>query len=106
MNHPGIETDLEKIETLGQLREDENFRFRKHLKSQNGRKTDMLVHRLYEEISSKIDCTACGNCCKHLSPCLSKDDLHHLSSALSLSSSEVVEKYTEPLGNDLSLKHL
>ena len=106
MNHPDIETDLEKIETLGQLRKDENYRFRKFLKSQNGRKIDLLIHRLNAEVSAKVDCTACGNCCKHLSPCLNKSDLHNLSEALVLSPAEVVEKYTEPLGQDLSLKHM
>ena len=65
MSHPELETDLEKIELLGHERAEENFRFRKFLKGQNARKIDLVVHKLNEEISIKIDCTACGNCCKN-----------------------------------------
>ena len=101
-----IETDLYKIETLAKLREDENWRFRSFLKGKNGHKVDVIVHRLNEEISAKIDCTKCGNCCTKLSPCITKNDLHNLSEALKIPSSEVVEKYTETIEDELSLKQL
>ena len=106
MNHHDLELDLEKIEHLGRIREDENFRFRNFLKGHNARKIDLLVHRLNEEIAPQIDCTACGNCCRRLSPCLTKNDLKNLSEGLNLPASEVVEKYTETIEKELSLKHL
>ena len=101
MNHHDLELDLEKIEHLGRIREDENFRFRNFLKGHNARKIDLLVHRLNEEIAPQIDCTACGNCCRRLSPCLTKNDLKNLSEGLNLPASEVVEKYTETIEKEL-----
>jgi Fe-S-cluster containining protein len=101
-----LETDLEKIRELGHLREDENYRFRTFLKNRNAHKIDLLVHRLNEEIAPRIDCTACGNCCRQLSPCLTKEDLKHLTEATRLSVEEVIATYTETDDDGPSFKHL
>jgi uncharacterized protein len=101
-----LETDLEKIKELGELRDDENQRFRAFLKNRNVHKTDLLVHRLNSEIAPHIDCTACGNCCRNLSPYLTKDDLKHLTDATRLPVEEVISTYTETDDYGLSLKHL
>ena len=106
MHHPELVTDLEKLDILGKLREDENYRFKNFLKGQNSRKVDLLVHRINAEIAPKIDCTACGNCCKHLSPNLTKEDLKNLTGALQIPVEEVIEKYTGTMEHELSLKHL
>jgi Fe-S-cluster containining protein len=104
---PELETDLAKIELMAELRKEENQRFRRFLKGHTARKMDQLVHKLHDEIAPKIDCTKCGNCCRNLSPGLTKEDLRNLSHALNLSPAETVEKYTETdeMG-ELSLKHL
>jgi len=101
-----LELDLSKIEHLGKLREDENYRFRSYLKGKSGRKIDAIVHRLNKEISERIDCTACGNCCKHLCPAISKEDLKNLSSGLGMEPAKIVEKYTETIEGELSFKLL
>jgi Fe-S-cluster containining protein len=101
-----LETDLEKIRELGHLREDENQRFRAFLKNRNTHKLDLLVHRLNEEIAPHIDCTACGNCCRSLSPYLTKDDLRHLAEGVQLPVEDAVAAYTETDEQGLSLKHL
>ncbi len=90
-----LETDLEKIKQLALLRQEENLKFRTFLKNRNGHKIDLLVHRLNEQIAPRIDCTACGNCCRILSPCLTKEDLKHLTEATRLSVEDVIVSYTE-----------
>jgi Fe-S-cluster containining protein len=102
-----LETDLEKIKALSLIREDENERFRQFLKNRNDDKTDALVHRLNEVISARIDCTACGNCCKELSPTLSKGDLKQIAEATRKSVEEVIAAYTErDAEGDTSFRHM
>jgi Fe-S-cluster containining protein len=90
-----LETDLEKIKTLSILREDENEKFRRYLKNRNVHKTDVLVHRLNNEIAPRIDCTQCGNCCKELTPYLSKDDLKQIAEATRHSIEDAAAAFTE-----------
>jgi uncharacterized protein len=101
-----LEREIHKIEELARLRKEENVKFKSFLRGKNARKVSLAIHRLNDEIAPKIDCTACGNCCRNLSPCLNKEDLKKLSAGLGLTTDEVVEKYTETDANGLSLKHL
>jgi Fe-S-cluster containining protein len=101
-----LETDLEKISALAVLRAEENQRFRHFLKNRNTHKVDLLVQRLNNEIAPQIDCTACGNCCRNLSPYLTKEDLRRLTEAVQLPVDEVVVTYTETDEYGVSLKHL
>jgi Fe-S-cluster containining protein len=101
-----LETDLEAIAETSTLKKDENFRFRNFLKGHGSRKVDLLVHKLNNDVAPRIDCTACGNCCRKLSPCLNKDDLHRLSDGLKISIDEVITDLTETDEHGLSFKHL
>ena len=90
-----IETELEKIEELGKLREKENLEFRTCLKGQDPDKIDKIVHRLNFEISNQIDCTTCGNCCMKLKPCITNQDIKRLSYKLNLSPKQIKIDYIE-----------
>lgn len=90
-----IETELEKIEELGKLREKENLEFRTYLKGQDPDKIDKIVHRLNFEISNQIDCTTCGNCCMKLKPCITNQDIKRLSYKLNLSPKQIKIDYIE-----------
>ena len=81
-------TDLELIEKLAEERADENWRFRTYLKGYDIEKLDAAVHRLYADVSSQIDCQACGNCCRVMHPILKQPDIIRLSSRLSISQDE------------------
>ena len=95
MSYPYIELDLRKIEQLGKRRENENIRFRTFLKGKDPDRIDPMVNRLNEEISARIDCTTCANCCKKLAPCISETDIEKLSQRLELPKNKIRSDYLE-----------
>ena len=81
-----METDLKKIRRLSKEKNDENWNFRAFLKGYDipVEELDAIVHELYEEVSSKIDCTACANCCKEMRITLDEEDIEKLSKSTGL----------------------
>ena len=88
-----IITDIKLIEKLAEERADENWRFRTYLKGYGIDELDAIVQRLYADVSSQIDCQACGNCCRVMHPILKQNDIIRLSSCLSISQDEFEEQY-------------
>ena len=56
-------------------------------------KMDLEVHRLHHKWSERIDCLACGNCCRSLGPRLIDKDVERLSKALRIKTSAVIDHY-------------
>lgn len=56
-------------------------------------KMDTIVHQLHEDISDKIDCLSCANCCKSLGPAIYDKDIERMAKALRIKPSEVVSSY-------------
>lgn len=52
-----------------------------------------MVHRLNDEISPKIDCTLCGNCCKSLMVGIKPEERIFFAEHFQLSNEEAAEKY-------------
>ena len=79
-----VETDLKKIKETAEKKWDENWEFRSFLKGYDIeiKELDSIVHKLVERVSMEIDCTACGNCCKEVSPTLDQEDIERLSHGL------------------------
>ncbi|MEA1965613.1 MAG: YkgJ family cysteine cluster protein [Candidatus Aerophobetes bacterium] len=88
-----IETDINEIRRIAKLKEDENWEFRSFLKGCDWGKIDVIVHKLYRNISSKIDCKTCGNCCKKVLPVLNQKDVEKLANGLKLSVDAFKDKY-------------
>ena len=90
-----METDIDRIKKLSEEKEDENWEFRTFLKmgEVSSKKVDSTVHRLYKEISSQIDCEACGNCCKEILPILNQKDMGRLSRGMEISVDQLKEQY-------------
>ncbi|MFQ5649965.1 MAG: YkgJ family cysteine cluster protein [bacterium] len=90
-----IEKNLKTIERIGKERKDENWEFRSFLKQLDMEinEIDAIVHRITDEVSSQIDCTECGNCCKHVRPTLDDDDISRFASGLKISIAELREEY-------------
>ena len=90
-----METGLNRIKKLSEEKEDENWKFRSFLKVCNipSKKMDLIVHRLYHHVASKIDCESCANCCKELNAVLDQEDLKKLSKYLEISIEQLKDQY-------------
>ena len=90
-----IEIDLEKIKSAGKQKDDENWKFRAYLKGLDIEEAelDKIVHQINDKVTSQIDCTECGNCCKVFNPTLDKDDVVKISSSLNMDVDEFKTAY-------------
>jgi len=90
-----METDLNRIKQLSEKKEDENWAFRAFLKGSDIplRKMDRIVHKLYKQISSRIDCKKCANCCKEIELGLYKEDIDNFSKGLEISAEQFRKRY-------------
>ena len=90
-----METNIVKIKEISEEKAEENWAFRAYLKEcdMSPEEIDAIVHRLYKEISSKIDCKACANCCKEITPVLDAEDIEKLSEGSGRSNVEFKEEY-------------
>lgn len=86
-----FETDINEIKKIMKMEEKDNMSFWKWLK------TDELdfeiFNKIVKEITEKIDCTKCGNCCKEISPVLSDEDIKRASENLNLTKEEFIKRY-------------
>jgi Fe-S-cluster containining protein len=90
-----IETDLSRIETLARERSDANWAFRSFLKfgALSPYAVDKTVHELLEEVSGRIDCTTCANCCKVARPVLGPTDVKRLGTRLKMPESDFLDHF-------------
>ncbi len=90
-----IETDPKRVAMLARRREDANWRFRSFLKGcdLSASRLDRLVHEVYERVSAAIDCRACANCCKVITPTLTPADIRRLAAHLGLTSDEFTARF-------------
>ncbi|MEL6561070.1 MAG: YkgJ family cysteine cluster protein [Bacteroidota bacterium] len=89
-----IELNTDFIAHQAEVLEKENLRFCAFLKGHTSEEIDRKVHVLNQEVSGLIDCTACANCCKKATPCLSERDVERLAAACKTDVSEVKDRYT------------
>lgn len=54
---------------------------------------DTIVQQLHNEVSEKIDCLTCANCCRSLGPAIYDKDIERMAKALRIKPSEVVSSY-------------
>ena len=76
-----IEINLETIAETAKQKLKENISFTHFLAVQDSDKVDKIMHRLNDEITPKIDCLDCGNCCRNLRP---------------VANNEVLSQFVEP----------
>lgn len=90
-----LQTDLASIAEMATARETENEAFKDFLKSKDATAIDKIVHRLNADISPKIDCTTCGNCCRSLMINVSDEEATNLAKHLQISTSDLKATYIE-----------
>ena len=90
-----VETDLKKIKEIGAKKRDENCEFRSFLKGYDleVEELDAIVHRLLKEVVIEIDCTACGNCCREISPVLEQKHIERLFRGLGIRPENFKERF-------------
>lgn len=93
---PELIVDIKEIERLSEEHEYENVEFRSYLKGYDIEldEFDSIVHSFHDDISAKIDCTKCANCCKTMTVVLDDDDLSLIAKGLGISLEEVRANYT------------
>jgi Fe-S-cluster containining protein len=91
-------TDLSLMTRLAKEREAENWAFRCRLQEcgRPSREIDGIVLALWREVSARIDCTQCANCCRLLKPYLSPQDVKRLSRHLRVSEALFQARYLQP----------
>ncbi|MCU0646312.1 MAG: hypothetical protein MUC94_18905, partial [bacterium] len=92
-----IQTNISKIQYYGQKNERRNWNFRSFLKSLDidETKVDAIVHEIYQDIVSQIDCKSCANCCKEMRPLVLEDEIQPISNKFGILKEEFRNKYLE-----------
>jgi hypothetical protein len=73
--------DLVQIRALAKEKEDENWRFRRFVKSEcdlDPAGMDRQVFETTRRVWAHIDCTACANCCREVRPTFSEEEVSRL----------------------------
>ncbi|MFN2111080.1 MAG: YkgJ family cysteine cluster protein [Anaerolineae bacterium] len=90
-----IETDLDRIKQLAEIREDENWEFRSYLKasSLSSKRLDAIVHELYAQVAAAIDCRTCANCCRAITPTPTAEEIETLAAVLQMTAEQFRTQY-------------
>ncbi len=86
---------MKQYENLQVLAEKAKPLFLQYYKKNKKRlgKMDTIVQQLHDEVSEKIDCLTCANCCRTLGPAIYDKDIERMAKALRIKPSEVVSSY-------------
>ena len=85
-------TDLVQIRRLGEKKRDENFRFRRWIKSHDF--VERQFRRAAEEVHAQIDCRQCAECCRVTEVEITERDIEHLMRYLRVTRAQFMERYT------------
>jgi len=85
-------TDLVQIRRLGEKNREENFRFRRYLKSHAF--VERQFRRAAEDVQAQIDCRQCAECCRVGIVPLAKRDVEHIARFLGIAEKAFLEQYT------------
>ena len=87
---------LNEITARAKLEENENYRFRTHLKMHaDPLKLDEQFHELNDELFATYDCSQCRNCCKMYCGVIPQEDIEKAASQFSISREEFINRYLE-----------
>ena len=86
---------MKQYENLQVLAEKAKPLFLQYYKKNKKRlgKMDTIVQQLHDEVSEKIDCLTCANCCRSLGPAIYDKDIERIAKALRIKPSEVGSSY-------------
>ena len=86
-------TDLKEVERQASVKWDENQRLRQWLKSLPEGQAQDMMERISRQVSSKIDCRTCANCCQALTITPKPTDIKRLADHLKMDPYLLRQKY-------------
>ncbi len=90
--------DLVQIRKLGEEKEDENYRFRRFLKTQCSLEPGEIDRRVFEitrRVWAGIDCTSCANCCREVKPTFSEEEVDRVARRVGMERQQFIDTYLE-----------
>ena len=86
-----FEIDAKNLSRLCRLNYKANMDFKDFMKS--GKVDQRRFKAIVKEVTGKIDCTQCGNCCKKLKPCVTENDIERISQYLHITTDSFIKQY-------------
>lgn len=85
--------DLDKIKQCATEKNSDLLLFFEKVKKISVNEFDKIAHPIVEELTQKIDCTQCGNCCRHQEPGVTTEEIKQLASCKNISSKDFKNEY-------------
>src|SRR5215217_684717 len=90
-----LKRDYLKLPSLEQDKRSENAAFKIFLKKYSSQEIDTIVLPIAELITKNIDCTQCGNCCRHLEPGITDEEAGNLALHKGMSKEIFMRDFTQ-----------
>lgn len=90
--------EIPLIERYSRQNENEDWRFRAHLKGEldlSNEELDAVVRETTDEVWNQIDCTTCAHCCKTLEIVVDNKDIARLAQHFNVSAREFTNRYVK-----------
>ena len=91
--------DFVQIRTQAEKKEDENYRFRRFLKTDCNLESEEIDERVFAAtrgVWAGIDCTKCANCCREVHPTFSDEEVNRLARRFDMTRQQFIEAYLQP----------
>lgn len=85
--------NLERNRQLAHQKQKEHRKFLEALKRRPPRNLDQIVQEIHSEVFKKVDCLACGNCCRYTGPLLTEKDKDRIARLLRMKVVDFEAKY-------------
>ena len=88
-----LELQIREIQNRLKKQEPENLKFIHWLRAAKPTDLEERAKRISDDVSSRIDCTQCGNCCRAYEVTLRSKDVHRLATHLNFQTGDFVRAY-------------
>ncbi len=86
--------EFELLPALARERKEDNEQFVKVIHRIASRDFDQQAILMAQEVTKAIDCTQCGNCCRHLEPAITESELPVLAQHAGIDEASFCEQHT------------
>ncbi len=88
-----MEADSKNVKALARQNQEETIVFFNKLKRKKPKQLDDITHRLHDQVSEKINCLLCANCCKTISPIVTPKDIERIAHKQKMKEVDFIAKY-------------